>query len=1349
MNCRNCGTHNDDHSKFCLKCGKPLPRVNHIEPKKPFGLPLPLLLIGYFIIIVLILFVGYEFLQTKNIQSKTNLPASQRNCILTTSLLTGADETRKTDHVVPYITEDSGGCLKFVGDTIHFYMNAGETGGVAKVDIGDVHKGLQLYDDGTHGDRKPGDGMYELVYTTSPKDVARNVKLIGKYTSVKDQSASEFYSQTSITIVNWQSRESSIDSKAEFIEDKVTGDIYFKDRLVVGFKQGTSQESIINCFTKNDLKVASWIPDRLLFEIELDSTQNYEIVKSQLISVPAVLGVDRNYAVDLLDSPVQINDNRLPIDQSNYLNVIRAKLGWKINQGDNGVFVATIDSGVAGNHPDLQNKLVHCNPNSCNNDNSDNSHGTMIAGIIAAEKGKFGVSGIAPGVKLISAACTWDQIHDKCGGSLEATERIYETANLGARVISLSFTTWDVFYLRDAIKYVYDLQNVVIVAGVGEDPKGGRQFFKDMQSGDHKVYPASYYEVIAVGASETDDSVAYYSDYGDQVIFAPVPSENKRGILSTVKTGGYDWGAGTSYAAPQVAALAALIISQNPNISNLDVINIIKNTADKEVTPGLGRINVYRALMVASGQDDPGFDALPMPITGLTVSVDQSEPLSVVLTWTPPAEDYDGVHIYRKNVADESIVQLEGGMIKGISSNGQVSYKDQYIDEGSTYQYFVFSVDTRGQESVDFQQSEEILVQRQPEVTGTWIGYVGPDENVWLIHPDGTEPTQLTFDGVAGQSYWDPIVGYRNIKWSPDGSMLGMLRVDKYGTRIQAISILDKKVIKFQTNTEGSFDWLPDSQSIIFSDVPFEDINERGQRPGGLSIIEINTGKITSFLDAGTGLRYTNPNWSPEGGNIFFNITTASIGPMGMSPYELGFANSSGVITHKISNDGNCSWSPDGEKLVCSNHFGEQPTSDLVIFSNTGSKLSEITNTKCCGFMDPPDWSPDGNWIVFNDSSTDVRFGTIYIVKPDGSNLTNLVRNLPGTGSPRWSPDGKTIAVLSGAKGSVNVNIMNPDGTGLKPVTNVSGDVRMFAWQPMSLSESFPPLPTTTPTLVPPPTISSSGLITYIGTDKNIWIVSPDGSGKRPITTNGNYSEPQWSPDNSSIVFVQTISTPNGNQVQQIGVISINDSSERIVVSPEKTPFILVGNYYRFTNPRWSTDGKYIYFIASDGRVQGDNVRKVDVASGQNEANFTQFFSRGFDILANSQAIVSKDFSNLEPVGDGLYLYNSSGSRIGTILPTQQGGIYNFPSGIPNSQQIAFINYEDETKTYSLDSINQDGSNRSTLFSSSNLILLSYSWSPEVNMVAVDTNGTIQLIDLRTKTSQLLVDGTFPDWSNP
>jgi Tol biopolymer transport system component len=461
-------------------------------------------------------------------------------------------------------------------------------------------------------------------------------------------------------------------------------------------------------------------------------------------------------------------------------------------------------------------------------------------------------------------------------------------------------------------------------------------------------------------------------------------------------------------------------------------------------------------------------------------------------------------------------------------------------------------------------------------------------------------------------------------------------------------------------------------------------------------------------------------------------------------------------------------WSPTGNQLAFGGLAQGSPYCGVLgtpadckevhnIFIATGDGKSLKNLTGPSGSDGRYDWSPDGKRIVFE---TD-RDGNpeIYVINIDGSGLTNLTNNPAIDRWPTWSPDGKYIVFVSDRDGNRELFRINLDTGDQTRLTNTAGNESLPAYQPSSASEPVQPIPitptpikpTTTPILLPSPTSSSSslsGLITYIGIDRNIWVISPDGSGNRQITTNGNYSEPHWSPDSSSIVFVQTISASNGKQATQIGVLSINDSSEKIIVPPEKTPFVLLDTYYWYSNPRWPADGGFIYFISWDGRVGGSMVRKYNVATGQEDSSFVQFFSRGFDISPTSQKIVCKDFSNAIPTGDGLYLYNLSGSRVGTVLPVGQGGSYNYPSWMPNNAQVSYIDYMDDTKTYSLKSIIPDGSNQSTLFTSSTLKLVSYSWSLDGKIVVADTDGTIQLIELSTQIARKLADGTSPDWSS-
>jgi hypothetical protein len=82
--------------------------------------------------------------------------------------------------------------------------------------------------------------------------------------------------------------------------------------------------------------------------------RRYEISFLEYTSIEAV---GQNYATEKLGPPFQIMDEKLPIDQANYINIIRAKLGWSISKGKSIIDVTTIESGIYQQHKDLLGQI--------------------------------------------------------------------------------------------------------------------------------------------------------------------------------------------------------------------------------------------------------------------------------------------------------------------------------------------------------------------------------------------------------------------------------------------------------------------------------------------------------------------------------------------------------------------------------------------------------------------------------------------------------------------------------------------------------------------------------------------------------------------------------------------------------------------------------------------------------------------------------------------------------------------------------------------------------------------------------------------------------------------------------
>lgn len=101
------------------------------------------------------------------------------------------------------------------------------------------------------------------------------------------------------------------------------------------------------------------------------------------------------------------------------------------------------------------------------------------------------------------------------------------------------------------------------------------------------------------------------------------------------------------------------------------------------------------------------------------------------------------------------------------------------------------------------------------------------------------------------------------------------------------------------------------------------------------------------------------------------------------------------------------SWSPTADKIVYEHGRGGKR---LLYITDLSGNINQLTYSKDFGNCESwaPDWSPDGNVIVFTSCS-----GALYTVAPDGTNLQQLASSVTAY-SPRWSMDGNWVLFLSG-----------------------------------------------------------------------------------------------------------------------------------------------------------------------------------------------------------------------------------------------------------------------------------------------------------------------------------------------
>jgi thermitase len=294
---------------------------------------------------------------------------------------------------------------------------------------------------------------------------------------------------------------------------------------------------------------------------------------------------------------------------------VQAYTAWDVTRGSATVRVAVVDTGLDVSDPSYpwdpdmtgHEDIVSCQAPiiksfvSGETGNDDNGHGTHVSGTIGAcTNNEVGVAGANWAVQLMGV-----KVLDWYGsGTLTAVVKgIRWAADNGAKVINLSLGTSTSYRtLERAVNYAWN-KGAVLACAAGNDGT------------DDRTYPAAYTNCIAVAATDENDEIAWFSNYGASWVDVSAPGVN---IVSTIQDyfnwcslcylygyyEGYDALSGTSMATPHVAGLAALVWAKGVCTTNTCVRSKIESTADPisgtGTSPGdlwrYGRVNYYNAV---------------------------------------------------------------------------------------------------------------------------------------------------------------------------------------------------------------------------------------------------------------------------------------------------------------------------------------------------------------------------------------------------------------------------------------------------------------------------------------------------------------------------------------------------------------------------------------------------------------------------------------------------------------------------------------------------------------------------------------------------------------------------------
>lgn len=416
-----------------------------------------------------------------------------------------------------------------------------------------------------------------------------------------------------------------------YAADPVIG---FQDRIVVKFRADASPQSITALIKSYDMVVYEKIPQINYYVLQISDRYTLKEILRLWQQIDIVQTCEADHTDDIQSLP---NDEyfyaQWSLDNNDeYYGAANADLhmleAWRIETGREDIVVAIIDMGFDVTHEDLQHN-IWTNPDEIPNNGIDDdengyvddiigwdfvnqtsgkdgeeydwkdedndptikksSHGNSVLGLIGATaNNNIGIAGVARNCKMMLIRAGFFKTDGTQSlSSLYIIKGLIYAADNGARVINISSGSYRYSQsYKDALQYAVD-KGAIVVCSAGNS------------GSDTPVYPAAYdiAGLISVGSSSRYDGMCSFSNYGNWVDVS-APGEY---LMTTLLENSYGKVKGTSFSAPLVTGIAALIVSKYPEMTPANVQDVIMNSVDvsndlKDANLTSGRVNAYKAL---------------------------------------------------------------------------------------------------------------------------------------------------------------------------------------------------------------------------------------------------------------------------------------------------------------------------------------------------------------------------------------------------------------------------------------------------------------------------------------------------------------------------------------------------------------------------------------------------------------------------------------------------------------------------------------------------------------------------------------------------------------------------------